>query len=128
MCPYAAINPAHRINARRPDNMTGDGEGQELMDAKVISEASLSDRQATVRPACAPHRSFPDIASLSERAIAQSTTGVAAEKGTPRDTNHTSGVLWLYALTVGDARHLAPSRRGGRETELRRYSGMRLSK
>jgi len=128
MCPYAAINPAHRINARRPDNMTGDGEGQELMDAKVISEAGLPSRHTTGGQACAPYRSFPDTASLSERAIARLPAGVAAEKGMPSETDHTSGVLWIYARTVGDARHRAPSRRGKSETELRRYSGMRLSK
>lgn len=94
------------------------------MDVKVISEAGVPNRHKTVGLTCVRHRSLLHVTSRSGRAIAQT----AAANGTLRNTDHTSGVLWLYALTVGDARHRAPSRRGESETELRRYSGMRLSR
>ncbi|WP_193177631.1 hypothetical protein [Oricola nitratireducens] len=108
--------------------MIGAGEGQDLMDAIAISEASLPRRHMTGRPARAPHRSSLHSMELLEQAVVPPAGGMAAVNGVPRETDHTSGVLWIYARTVGDVRHRAPSRRGERETELRRYTGMRLSK
>jgi hypothetical protein len=108
--------------------MTGAGEGQDLMDATAISEASLPDRHMAGVPARVPHRSSLHAMELPGQALVPPAGSVAAANGVPRETDHTSGVLWIYARTVGDVRHRAPSRRGERETELRRYTGMRLSK
>jgi len=45
LCPFAAINRAHRNGVSRRVKRSGGNKGQEYMDAEVVSKAGLSRRR-----------------------------------------------------------------------------------